>query len=188
MGGAWVGGVASAPHMPAPKIRFTSATIAGLVLARIEKYADLAVAAARDTRCAPAGDAADAEGVETPPWETCTAARQAISYFEGKDKFDLGEFECEVLKTPEAGERFAARRAEIEEETGSPLPEEFEISPKDVDKAKRRIGAVLKLATGIEVHIKAAFADQPEPCIERGFDEGRGMKFLKIYFNSDLTA
>lgn len=160
-----------------------------------KKYADLAVAVARDTSRAARnkeidGDAPGAatRDEEAPPWESCSAARQAISYFEGKDKFDLGDFEREVLKTPEAGERFAARRAEIEEETGSPLPEEFDISPKDVDKARRKIGAVLKLDTGVEVHIKAAFADQTEPCIERGFDEGRGMKFLKIYFNSDLSS
>ncbi|MFU8893793.1 MAG: nucleoid-associated protein [Luteolibacter sp.] len=156
-----------------------------------KKYADMAVSVARDTsaaarRAAGGGDAAAQD--ETPPWESCSAAREAISYFEGKDKFDLREFEREVLKTPEAGERFAARRAEIEEETGTPLPEEFEISAKDVDKAKRKIGAVVKLDTGVEIHIKAAFADQPEPCIERGFDEQRGMKFMKIYFNSDLTA
>jgi len=154
-----------------------------------KKYADLAVAVAKDTRRAkpPGADGATAED-DAPPWESCTAAREAISYFEGKEKFDLGDFEREVLKTPEAGERFAARRAEIEEETGAPLPEEFEISAKDVDKARRKIGAVIKLDTGVEVHIKAAFADQAEPCIERGFDEARGMKFLKIYFNSDLTV
>ena len=159
-----------------------------------KKYADLAVSVARDTRKssprpADAGEREPAGDDESPPpWESCSAAREAISYFEGKDKFDLKEFEREVLKTPEAGERFAARRAAIEEETGSPLPEQFDISAKDVDKARRKIGAVIKLDTGIELHIKAAFADQPEPCIERGYDEARGMKFMKVYFNSDLTA
>ena len=156
-----------------------------------KKYADLAVSVARDTRKPTArtddSDPGTADD-EAPPWESCSAAREAISYFEGKDKFDLQEFEREVLKTPEAGERFAARRAAIEEETGATLPEQFEISAKDVDKAKRKIGAVIKLDTGVEIHIKAAFADQPEPCIERGFDEARGMKFMKVYFNSDLTA
>ncbi len=153
-----------------------------------KKYADLAVSAVRDAtaakRASSGGDAED----DSPPWESCTAAREAISYFEGKEKFDLREFEREVLKGPDASEKFAARRAEIEEETGTPLPEEFEISAKDVDKAKRKIGAVMKLDTGVEIHIKAAFADQAEPCIERGFDEARGMKFMKVYFNSDLTV
>jgi len=150
-----------------------------------KKYTDMAVSVARDTSdAARRADGSD----EAPPWASCSAAREAISYFEGRDKFDLRDFEREVLKTPEAGERFAARRAEVEEETGAPLPEEFEISSKDVDKAKRKIGAVVKLDTGVEIHIKSAFADQPEPTIERGFDEARGMKFMKIYFNSDLTV
>ncbi len=175
---------------------FLAVTPVADAAALTKKYADLAVSVARDTGKSTArppigdGGAGDdpAGAEEPPPWESCSAAREAISYFEGRDKFDLGEFEREVLRTPEAGQRFAARRAAIEEETGAPLPREFEISPKDVDKAKRRIGAVIKLDTGVELHIKAAFADQPEPCIERGFDEERGMKYMKVFFNSDLTV
>lgn len=147
-----------------------------------KRYADLAVSVARET-----GAARRAADDSSPPWESCATAREAISYFEGKERFDLREFEDEVLKTPEAAERFAARRAEIEEETGAPMPERFEISAKDVDRAKRKIGAVIQLDTGIEIRIKAAFADQDAPCIERGFDEARGMKFMKIYFRNDLT-
>ncbi len=153
-----------------------------------KKYADLAVSVARDTSAAKRDDTLGKEQEETPPWASCAAAHEAISYFDGKEKFDLREFEREVLKSPEAGERFAARRAAVEEETGVALPEQFDISPKDVDKAKKKIGAVIKLDTGVEVHIKSAFADQPETCIERGFDAARGMKFMKIYFNSDLTV
>jgi hypothetical protein len=31
-------------------------------------------------------------------------------------------------------------------------------------------------------------AEKPESVLERGFDEARGMKFIKVYFNEDLTA
>jgi len=156
-----------------------------------KKYADLAVSVARDTaRATPKGavEAGIDETDDAPPWAACSAARDAIAYFEENDSFDLQAFEREVLRTPEAGERFAARRAALEEEAGAPLPDAFEISRKDVEKAKRRIGAVLKLDTGVEIHIKPAFADQDEPCIERGHDEQRGMKFLKIYYRSELVG
>ncbi len=145
------------------------------------KYADMAVSfVGKEKKTAPAGD-------DAPPWDTCTAARDAVRFFEEKETFSLQEFEEQVLKTPEAAERFKQHRAEVEEKNGGPLADSFEISKKDVTRAKKRIGAVIKLDTGVEVHLKPAFADQPEPVIERGFDEGRGMKFLKVFYHEDLT-
>jgi hypothetical protein len=36
--------------------------------------------------------------------------------------------------------------------------------------------------------LRPAFTDQPEPVLERGFDEQKGMKFIKVYFNEDVSA
>jgi hypothetical protein len=44
----------------------------------------------------------------------------------------------------------------------------------------------VKLDTGVEIHVKPAFANQPEAVLERGFDAERKMKFIKVYFNEDL--
>lgn len=124
---------------------------------------------------------------DTPPWETCTAARGAMEYFDGKEKFDLGEFEKEVLKEPDMVAKFAEHRARVEEEAGQPLEKSFEISKKDVTKAKKKIGAVMKLDTGVEIHVKSSFVSDPDPVLEQGFDDSRGMKFIKVYFNKDLA-
>jgi hypothetical protein len=145
------------------------------------KYADMAVSfIGKEKKTAPVGD-------DAPPWETCKATRDAVRFFEEKDTFSLQEFEEQVLKTPEAAERFKQHRAEIEEQTGGPLAESFEISKKDVTRAKKRIGSVIKLDTGVELHLKSTFTDQPEPVIERGFDEGKGMNFIKVYYHEDIT-
>ncbi len=125
---------------------------------------------------------------DTPPWETCTAAQDALGYFEQKEKFNLQEFEKEVLKTPDAAARFAQHRAKVEEEQGQPLEASFAISKKDVTKAKKKIGAVMKLDTGVEIHVKSNFSAKQEPVLEHGFDEERGMKFIKVFFNKDLAA
>lgn len=124
---------------------------------------------------------------DTPPWETCTAARDAINFFEGKEKFDLQEFEEQVLKEPDMVAKFAEHRSRVEEEQGQPLEKSFEISKKDVTKAKKKIGAVMKLDTGVEIHVKSSFVTEPDPVLERGFDETKGMKFIKVYFNKDLA-
>lgn len=124
---------------------------------------------------------------DAPPWQNCTAAKDALDYFEERERFDLQEFSHEVLKTPEAVARFDDFRTRMEAEQGQPLETRFEISQKDVSKAKKRLQAVLKLDTGIEIHVRPGASDA-DPVLERGYDDSKGMKFIKIYFNKDLSA
>ena len=124
---------------------------------------------------------------DSPPWESAGGVRDAISYFEEKEQFSLQEFEEQVLKTPETKAKFAEHRARIEEETGQRLEETFEISKKDVSKAKKKIKAVMKLDTGAEIRLKPTLAAKPEEVLEYGFDNGKKMKFIKIFFNEDLA-
>jgi hypothetical protein len=120
--------------------------------------------------------------------ERCTAAADAIEFFEEHEEFQLEEFEEKVLKTPDMVEKFASHRSRVEEEQGQPLEKSFPISKKDVSKAKKRIGAVMKLDTGVEIHLKSLFTGQRDPVLERGFDEERNMKFVKVYYNKDLSV
>jgi hypothetical protein len=160
------------------------------------KYADMAVAfvkqeekAKKESKKESAEEqpASSAPVDDTPPWETATAARDAIAYFEEKEHFSLQEFEEQVLRTPEAKEKFKEHKAKVEAEQGQRFEDSFAISKKDVNKAKKRIGTVVKLDTGVEIHVKPAFATQPEPVLERGFDDEKKMKFIKVFFNEDLS-
>jgi hypothetical protein len=128
-----------------------------------------------------------AEDDDTPPWEAATAAKDALDYFEQRETFELQDFEREVLKNPEMISQFEEHRARVEEEQGRPLETSFEISKKDVTKAKKRISAVLKLDTGVEIHVKPA-AGEEQPVLERGYDGRKGMKFVKVYYNKDISA
>ncbi len=121
------------------------------------------------------------------PEDYSQAAREVISYFDDREHFDLPEFEEKVLKTPDAIARFNDHRAKAEEEHGQALETSFEISPQHIKKVVKRAGAVLKLDTGVEIHIKPKLAAENEPVLERGYDEAKGMKFIKVYFNEDLT-
>lgn len=154
------------------------------------KYADMAVAFVKKEDKAkkeakkesPAAVATD----DTPPWEVHNAARDAISYFEEKENFSLQEFEEEVLRTPEAVAKFREHRAQVESEQGHRFEDSFEISKKDVNKAKKKIASVVKLDTGVEIHLKPALAEAPDSILERGFDDEKGMKFIKVYFNEQV--
>jgi hypothetical protein len=124
---------------------------------------------------------------DSMPWETNNHAKEALAYFEKQDKFDLQDFEEKVLKTPEAVAKFAEHRSLIEAEQGAPLERNFGISKKDVSKAQKRITSVMKLDTGVEIHLKPSFSGKENPVMERGFDEAKKMKFIKVYFNKDVS-
>ncbi len=146
------------------------------------KYADMAVAfVGQQAKESP-------RDLDAPPWEACSAARDALGYFEGKEKFSLQEFEEQVLKTPAAAAKFAAHRALIEKDQGQRFDDSFEISQRDVNKAKKKVSAVIKLDTGVEIHLKPTLAGKPDAIIERGFDDARGMKFIKVFFNQDVSG
>jgi hypothetical protein len=125
---------------------------------------------------------------DTPPWDTCNAAREALEYFEERDQFDLQDFEQTGLKSPEVVAAFEEHRARVEEEQGQALDKQFEISKKDVTKAKKRIGAVLKLDTGVEIHVKSTLSTEYDPVLERGYDDAKGMKFVKVYYKEQLSS
>ncbi len=140
-------------------------------------YTNLAVSFLEQAQ--PAGEG------EAPAEDRQAAARDAIAYFEAKETFDLEEFESEVLKTPEAVAQFAEHRSRVEEQQGAPLEKSFGISKKDVSKAKKKIGTVLKFDTGVELHLKPTFSDRHAGVLERGFDDDKQMKFVKVYYNKE---
>lgn len=121
----------------------------------------------------------------TPVEDGLNAASDALSYFEEKEMFDMSEFETEVLKTPDAVAKFHERVAEFEGEQGQPLERKFEISKKDVTKAKKKIGAVMKFDTGVEIRLGAKFSDRHKNVLERGFDDEKQMSFVKVYYNKE---
>ena len=140
-------------------------------------YAELAVAAVRQELEASA-----------PPEVAGRAAGEVVAYFDEHENFDLQEFEERVLKTPEAVAHFAEERQKLEEERGQPLQTNFEISPKDVKKVKKHAQAVVKLDTGFEIHIKPEVVSGAEWLLERGEDDAKGMKFIKLYYNEDISG
>ncbi len=125
---------------------------------------------------------------ESSAEEICTATRDAIAYFDEREKFNLEEFETEVLKTPEAVAKFAEHRTRREEEGGVPLEKAFDIAQKQLAKVKRKIGAVLKLDSGVEIHLKSDFASEQDGVLERGFDDDKGMKFIKVFYHNDVSG
>lgn len=146
------------------------------------QYADMAVSFLEEESTASRSDDDD-----SPPWADRKAVSDAVGYFEERDHFSLQEFEERVLRTPEARAKFAQHRAKVEEETGRKFEDEFEISKKDLGKAKKRLSSLMKLDTGVEIKLKPHVAQNPDAVLEHGYDESRGMKFVKVFYREDLA-
>ncbi|NNM28865.1 MAG: nucleoid-associated protein [Akkermansiaceae bacterium] len=115
--------------------------------------------------------------------ERAAAAKRAMDYFDNREHFSMQEFEEEVLrKDPEMVAKFQEHKARIEEESGQALKESFDISRKDLNRAMRRVGGVMKFDTGVEIRLLPEFQ---ESAMERGFDEKRGMDYVKVYYHSN---
>jgi 37-kD nucleoid-associated bacterial protein len=149
------------------------------------KYADMAVAFVKreekEKQPAEAGD-------DGPPWQAGAAAGDALAYFEGREKFSLQEFEEQFLRTPDAVSRFRQHKAAVEEETGQSFDDEFDISQKHLSKARKHTDILMRLDTGVEIRVKAAKGGSPQASLEHGFDSEKGMKFIKVFFNKELSS
>lgn len=121
------------------------------------------------------------------PEQKYSAANAALSYFDEHEKFSMQEFEEEVLRDPEAVAKFQRMKADAEEEAGVPFDDGFEISKKDIAKARKKVSATMKFDTGVDVTLRPDFASKRGDIIERGFDEEKRMNFVKIYYNEDFA-
>ncbi len=118
--------------------------------------------------------------------QRCRVANQAMDYFEQRDEFDLKNFREEALKEPEIIEKFDAFQANQDEEDGGKLDESFTISKKAARKAGNRFRSTIKLDTGVNISFAPAFKEADASSFERGFDEKKQMKFIKIYYGEEL--
>lgn len=147
-----------------------------------KKVAELAVLAV-----APVQETDEVKDEDSPPWEVNKAAAGALSYFDGKKKFSLQEFEEQALRTPAAKARFAAGRDKMKLDEGVEFSDDFEISAREVAKAKKLMKSTIKLDTGVELRLKQTVVDSPETVLEKGYDQDKKMRFIKVYFNRELN-
>ncbi len=139
------------------------------------RYADMAVSFAKE-------GLPDEMGAE----QKCRIANRAMDYFEEKDEFDLKHFREEALKEPDIIEKFDDYYSKQEEEDGGKLDETFTIAKNVARKAGNKFRSTIKLDTGVNISFAPSFKESDESTFERGFDEAKQMKFVKIYYQEEL--
>ena len=60
-----------------------------------------------------------------------------------------------------------------------------QISQNSVKSKKRSIKSLIKLDTNIQIKLDSNDPETNQQFIEKGFDEIRGMKYYKVFYNSE---
>lgn len=112
-------------------------------------------------------------------------ANRAVNYLVDADEFDRESFESKALKEPKLIDQFQDFKTDYEEDNGFTLDDRFTVAKDIATKAKKRLKGTLKLDTGAEIRFKSDFIDEADTLFEQGFDDARGMRYVKILFNEE---
>ncbi len=121
----------------------------------------------------------------TPQESRYQLANRAVNYLVGADEFDRDAFERTTFREPNMIDQFQTFKTNYESDHGFRLDEGFTVSKDIARKAKQRLKGTLRLDTGVEIRFRSDFIDQSESLCEQGFDEERGMRFVKILYHEE---
>ena len=121
----------------------------------------------------------------TPQESRYQLANRAVNYLVDAEEFDREAFESKALKEPKLIDQFQDFKTDYEEDNGFTLDDRFTVAKDIATKAKKRLKGTLKLDTGAEIRFKSDFIDDADSLFEQGFDDARGMRYVKILFNEE---
>lgn len=102
---------------------------------------------------------------------------KSASYFKERDKFNVKDFEKEVMVEPELIKAFKDYRKDFSDRLDLTAIDEFDISQTAVKKNQKYMRSVVKLDKNFHIYIHSQ-----HDYVERGYDEEKGMKYYKLYY------
>lgn len=102
---------------------------------------------------------------------------RSTSFFKDRDRFNMQEFEKEVLVQPEVIEAFRDYREDHNKRLDRTAIDEFDVSPTAVKKNQKYMRSVVKLDKNFHIYIHGK-----HEFVEKGYDEERGLKYYKLYY------
>ncbi len=103
---------------------------------------------------------------------------KTVNYVDANDKISVDNYVREILQEKDLSEQFKEFRKDYKERLAlQDVADEFEVSRTAVKENKKYMRTVLKLDKNFHVYIHGN-----HEMTEYGFDEERGLKFMKLYF------
>lgn len=106
---------------------------------------------------------------------------RSSEYFTNNEKVDSDDFSKTVFEQPQLMESFNNYKEQFAEESNVELEDHFTTSPAAVKKQKKYFKSILKLDKNFHIYVHGN-----NELIENGFDDKRGMKFYKVYYNYEV--
>ncbi len=103
-----------------------------------------------------------------------------INFFTAKEKFDIGEFKKEVLTQDELISSFNDHKAGYEKNYQVELKDEFDISTTALKEKQKYASTMIHLDHNFEIKIKSR-----HDLIDQGYDEEKGLKYIKLWYSQD---
>lgn len=105
---------------------------------------------------------------------------RSAAYFKENESFEINDFAESLFQEPEQQEAFKEFRDEYARAYAVPLEDRFDISGQAVKKESKVFKSVIKLDKNFHIYVHGR-----RDLIERGFDEDKGKKFYKVYFEDE---
>ncbi len=102
---------------------------------------------------------------------------KSTSYFKERDKFNIKDFEKEILVQPELVTAFKDYRKDFNKKMDLTAIDEFDVSQTAVKKNQKYMKTVLKLDKNFHIYIHGR-----HDYVENGYDEEKGLKYYKLFY------
>lgn len=110
---------------------------------------------------------------------------KSMNYLSNNEDFDINQFATEIFDEPKMKQEFFDYKKSFEEDKETEVQDSFQISQNSVKSKKRSIKSLIKLDTNIQIKLDSTDPETNQQFIEKGFDEERGMKYYKVFYNSE---
>lgn len=112
--------------------------------------------------------------------DTIDLLNRSGDYFKENEQFELNDFTESLFPQEDRQEAFREFRDQYAKAYVVPLEDKFDISGQAVKKEFKVFKSVLKLDKNFHIYVHGR-----RDLIERGFDEEKGKKFYKVYFDNE---
>lgn len=112
--------------------------------------------------------------------ETIDLLNRSGDYFKDNEEFEVGDFSESLFPEAEQQEAFREFRDEYAKANAVPLEDKFDINNQAVKKEFKIFKSVIKLDKNFHIYVHGR-----RDLIERGFDEDKGKKYYKVFFEDE---
>ena len=105
---------------------------------------------------------------------------RSSGYFSENEEIDQNEFATHVLEQPDLVESFHEYKSEYTQNKSIEIEDNFQTSKPAVKQGKKMFKSVLKLDKNFHIYVHGN-----QDLIESGYDDQRGMKYYKVFYNEE---